>query len=67
MKIDLKKDKFEEIESCFTEIKEKRSNAGPACNKIETILSSVFHKKMKDLKNKHQHLLKEMTISKQFV
>ena len=47
MKIDLKKDKFEEIESCFTEIKEKRSNAGPACNKIETILSSVFHKKMK--------------------
>ena len=49
MKIDLKKEKFEQIESCFTSIKERRSNIPSATKEIEKILTEVFHKQMKIL------------------
>ena len=43
MKIDLKQEKFKNIESCFTELKEKSSNTNSLRN-MEKYLKDVFHK-----------------------
>lgn len=46
MKIDLRKEKFELIESCFTDIKEAKSNIPNATKRMEQHLEDVFHKHM---------------------
>ena len=46
MKINMKKEDFEKIESCFSDIKEDFSKSKASCNKIENILNNSLHKKM---------------------
>lgn len=44
MKIDLRKDRFEEIDSCFTKMKENRANIPSATSRMGQLLNMIFHK-----------------------
>lgn len=46
MKINLRKEKFEAIESCFSDIKKDRNKIPEATKRIEKHLEDVFHKNM---------------------